>query len=58
MTTITATYCAFCELTAKVFRGMIETCESIGNARAAHELTRMGLHKEAKALMTRRNHND
>ena len=52
MTAITLTYCAICEWTSKAFDNMIKTFETIGNARAAHELTRMGLHKEAKALMT------
>ncbi len=54
MTAITLTYCAFCEFASKVFTGMIKTCETIGNARAARELSRMGYHKEAKALMTGR----
>ena len=54
MTAITLTYCAICEWTSKTFDNMIKTFETIGNARAAHELTRMGLHKEAKALMTGR----
>jgi hypothetical protein len=54
MTAITLTYCAFCDFCAKVFTGMIKSCEAIGNARAAHELTRMGLHKEARQLMTGR----
>ena len=54
MTAITLTYCALCDWTNKAFNTMIKTCESIGKARAAHELTRMGLHKEAKQLMTGR----
>ena len=54
MTAITLTYCAFCDFASKVFTNMIKSFEAIGNARAAHELTRMGLHKEAKALMTGR----
>ena len=54
MTAITLTYCALCDWTNKAFNTMIETCESIGKARAAHELTPMGLHKEAKQLMTGR----
>ena len=54
MTAITLTYCDICEWTSKAFDNMIKTFETIGNARAAHELTRMGLHKEAKALMTGR----
>ena len=54
MTAITLTYCAFCDFASKAFTNMIKAFEAIGNARAAHELKRMGLHKEAKALMTGR----
>ena len=34
-----------------IWCGMIAMGESAGRARAARELTRMGLHEEAKALM-------
>ena len=34
------------------FVGLIALGETAGRARAASELTRMGMHKEAKALMT------
>jgi|TARA_B110000444_G_scaffold244809_1_gene264619 hypothetical protein len=37
---------------AVAFVGMIAFGESAGRARAASELSRMGLHEEAKALMT------
>ena len=37
---------------AVAFVGMIAFGESAGRARAAAELSRMGLHEEAKALMT------
>jgi hypothetical protein len=51
MSTLTATYCAICDIIAKAFRSMIETFESIGRARAAAELARQGYVKEAKELM-------
>jgi len=35
-----------------MLRGLISYGESAGRARAARELTRMGMHKEAKAIMT------
>ena len=55
MTAITLTYCALCDWTNKAFNTMIETCESIGKARAAHELTRSGTSiKKTKQLMTGR----
>ena len=44
MTTLTATYCAFCEWVENKF-------ESIGCARAASQLASMGRYEEAKALM-------
>ena len=54
--TIKAYYCSFCEAVSNFFTGMmhgiIKMGESAGRARAARELTRMGMHKEAKALMT------
>ena len=51
MTTLTATYCAFCDIVAKAFKKVIETFEHIGRARAAAQLANMGYYKEAKALM-------
>ena len=56
MNTLASKYCAICEAVAEwtnnAFASMIEYCETIGRARAAAELTRQGVHKEAKALMT------
>jgi hypothetical protein len=52
MSTIAIYYCSVCESVNKFFAGMIKTCETIGTARAAHQLTLMGMHKEAKMLMT------
>ena len=59
MSSIAQTYwtytCKFCDLVRKVlftvFVGIIGFAESAGRARAAAELSRQGLHKEAKALM-------
>ena len=51
MTTLTATYCAFCDAVARVFERMIKTFERVGKARAAAELARLGYYEEAKALM-------
>ena len=53
--TISTYYCNFCEAVKTIvitaFCTMIAVGESAGRARAASELTRMGMHKEAKALM-------
>lgn len=47
--------CKICSIIRKAlavaFVGIIAFGESAGRARAASELTRMGLHDEAKALM-------
>tara|TARA_B100000886_G_C20374454_1_gene471090 strand:- start:546 stop:692 length:147 start_codon:yes stop_codon:yes gene_type:complete len=43
---------AVAEWTNNFVKGMINTFETIGRARAAAELTRQGFHKEAKALLT------
>lgn len=51
MSTLTATYCAFCDTVARFFTKTIEICESVGRARAANQLAQMGMYKEAKALM-------
>lgn len=51
MSTLTATYCAFCDIVARAFNKVIETFEAIGRARAAAELARQGYYKEARALM-------
>jgi hypothetical protein len=56
MNTLASKYCAICEAVAEwtnnFVKGMINTFETIGRARAAAELTRQGFHKEAKALLT------
>ena len=56
MNTLASKYCAICEAVAEwtnnFVKGMINTFETIGKARAAAELTRQGFHKEAKALLT------
>ena len=53
--TISTYYCSICEAVKTIvitaFCTMIAVGESAGRARAASELTRMGMHKEAKALM-------
>jgi hypothetical protein len=55
MTTISTYYCSICEAVKTIvitaFCGMIAFGESAGRARAASELTRMGMHKEARALI-------
>ena len=57
MTTVTIStyYCTFCGAVKKAaltaLMGMIAFGESAGRARAAAELSRMGMHDEAKALM-------
>ena len=54
-TTLSTYYCTFCDAVKTIaitaFIGFIAFGESAGRARAASELTRMGMHKEAKALM-------
>ena len=53
--TISTYYCTICDAVKTIaitaFIGFIAFGESAGRARAASELTRMGMHKEAKALM-------
>ena len=53
--TISTYYCNFCEAVKTIvitaFCTMIAVGESAGRARAASELTRMGMHKEARALI-------
>jgi len=60
--TISTYYCTFCEAVKKIaivaFVGMIAFFESTGRARAAAELSRQGLHAEAKALMLGDQKND
>ena len=53
--TLNSYYCAICASIAKFasnsLTNIIETFEAAGKARAAAELSRMGYHKEAKAIM-------
>ena len=53
--TISTYYCTICQavktMAITAFIGFIAFGESAGRARAASELSRMGMHKEAKALM-------
>ena len=53
--TISTYYCTLCDAVKTIaitaFIGLIAFGESAGRARAANELARMGMHKEAKALM-------
>jgi hypothetical protein len=55
MTTISTYYCSICEAVKTIaitaLCSMIAFGESAGRARAASELSRMGMHDEAKALM-------
>ena len=56
-TNTTWTYtCKICKVLrtalSVAFVGLIALGETAGRARAASELTRMGMHKEAKALLT------
>jgi hypothetical protein len=54
-TTLSTYYCTICEAVKTIvitaFCTMIAFGESAGRARAAAELSRMGLHKEAKELI-------
>ena len=53
--TLTTYYCAICasiaNFASKTLTKTMNVCDSIGRARAAAELSRMGYYKEAKALM-------
>ena len=55
MSTITATYCHVCDAIASffksIFRSFLNWSEVASYARAADELSRMGKHEEAKALL-------
>ena len=53
MTTLTATYCTFCEALRKFGRKIATGLEIAGHARAADELARMGYHEEAKNCILR-----
>jgi hypothetical protein len=47
-------YCAFCSWLSRRLDGIYATLESVGAARAASQLARMGYHEQAKALMLMR----
>jgi len=53
--TISTYYCAFCRAVKtranKLLDNILAQAEVVGSTRAANELTRMGLHKEAKVIM-------
>jgi hypothetical protein len=51
MTTITASYCFICEKIDLALNKFVNVCETAGTARAASQLSAMGYHEEAKALM-------
>jgi hypothetical protein len=55
MTTISTYYCSICEAVKSIATSTLYNIwalgESAGKARAAAELTRMGMHKEARALI-------
>jgi hypothetical protein len=55
MTTISTYYCSICEAVKSIASSTLYNIwsfgESAGRARAAAELTRMGMHKEARALI-------
>ena len=55
MTTISTYYCSICEAVKSIASSTLYNIwsfgESAGRARAAAELTRMGMHKEAKELI-------
>jgi hypothetical protein len=51
MSTITATYCYFCDAVAESFEKLIKVTASIGTAQAASRLAQQGYYKEAQALM-------
>ena len=49
--TISTYYCTLCEAVKTIAYSFNKFFETAGTARAAAELTRMGYHKEAQALM-------
>jgi hypothetical protein len=60
--TLNTYYCAFCAAVSKsakaTFTKFMAATETIGTARAATELARLGYHKEARALMLGKNVED
>ncbi len=51
MSTITATYCAFCYHMNKVFARMLKSIENYSIAIAASRMAQMGYQEQAKNLM-------
>ena len=51
MSTITATYCAFCDAVVESFEKLINVTATIGTAQAASRLAQQGYYKEAQTLM-------
>ena len=51
MNTLSVYYCSFCEAVRKFLSAIIHLGENAGTIRAASQLSQMGYHKEAKALM-------
>tara|TARA_R110002074_G_scaffold262363_1_gene434567 strand:+ start:302 stop:487 length:186 start_codon:yes stop_codon:yes gene_type:complete len=48
---LTKTYCSICEKLRSWGKAWIKSSERIGRARAAAQLTSMGMHKEARQVM-------
>ena len=51
MNTLSVYYCSFCEAVRKFLSAIIHLGENAGTIKAATQLSQMGYHKEAKALM-------
>jgi len=51
MSTLTATYCSVCASLRFFGRAWIKSTERVGRARAAAQLSQMGMHEEAKRVM-------
>lgn len=51
MSTITATYCYFCDAVVEFFEKLINVTATVGTAQAASRLAQQGYYKEAQALM-------
>ena len=60
--TLNTYYCAICasiaKFASKTLTKTMNVCDSIGRARAAAELSRMGYYAEAKALMLKEAENN
>jgi len=51
MSTITATYCAFCDAVVEFFEKLIDVTATVGTAQAASRLAQQGYYEQAQALM-------